>query len=137
MPIRAGFSEFRKKMLEQTLEKLTEIFPQLGLVQVILVGDMASGDYAPDTSIELIVVQETDLKFGRRADFFSYHLDTPVEVQRRVKFSPRYRRRQESDGGGRSARSTHTFPSIVPADYSDSRSRWDGSLEPPGRHAAH
>ena len=80
MPIRAGFAEFRRKLLEQTLESLIEIFPQLGLKQVILVGDMASGVYAEDTRIELIVVQDTELKFGRRADFFSYHLDTSVEV---------------------------------------------------------
>ena len=96
MPIRAGFSEFRRQMLEQTLEKLIEIFPQLGLVQVILVGDMASGDYAPDTSIQLIVVQETDLKFGRRADFFSYHLDTPVEVDTLVYTPEEFEKLRES-----------------------------------------
>ena len=84
MPVRAGFSRYRKEMLEQELETITELLPQLGVEKVILTGDMATEDYAPDSRIELIVVQNTDLSFGRRADFFSYHLNTRVEVDAQV-----------------------------------------------------
>ena len=84
MPVRAGFSRYRKEMLERELETILELLPQLGLEKVILTGDMATEDYQPDSRIELIVVQKTDLPFGRRADFFSYHLDTAVAVDTQV-----------------------------------------------------
>ena len=84
MPVRVGFSRYRKEMLEQELETVLQLLPQLGLEKVILTGDMATEDYAPDSRIELIVVQNTDLPFGRRADFFSYHLNTRVGVDTQV-----------------------------------------------------
>ncbi len=84
MPVRAGFSRYRKEMLERELETILELLPQLGLEKVILTGDMATEDYQPDSRIELIVVQKTDLSFGRRADFFSYHLSTAVAVDTQV-----------------------------------------------------
>ncbi len=84
MPVRAGFSRYRKEMLERELGTILELLPQLGLEKVILTGDMATDDYQPDSRIELIVVQKTDLPFGRRADFFSYHLDTAVAVDTQV-----------------------------------------------------
>ena len=84
MPIRAGFAEFRKQMLERELKGILEMLPILGVEKVILSGDMATGDYSPDSSIELIVVQKTELRFGRRADFFSYHLDSGVAVDTQV-----------------------------------------------------
>jgi len=84
MPVRAGFSRYRREMLERELGTILELLPQLGLEKVILTGDMATDDYQPDSRIELIVVQKTDLPFGRRADFFSYHLDTAVAVDTQV-----------------------------------------------------
>ena len=84
MPIRVGFSEFRKQMLERELEKILELLPILGVEQVILTGDLVTGDYNPDSRIDLIVVQNTDLTFGRRADFFSYHLNSEVAVDTQV-----------------------------------------------------
>ena len=45
---------------------------------------MVSGDYAPDSRIDLIVVQKTDVPFGRRADFFSWHFDSSVAVDTQV-----------------------------------------------------
>ncbi len=84
MPVRAGFARYRKEMLEQELETIMELMPQLGVEKVILTGDMATEDYAPDSRIELIVVQKTDLSFGRRADFFSYHLNTRVAIDTQV-----------------------------------------------------
>ncbi len=84
MPVRAGFSRYRKEMLERELGTILELLPQLGIEKVILTGDMATEDYQPDSRIELIVVQKTDLSFGRRADFFSYHLNTAVAVDTQV-----------------------------------------------------
>ena len=80
MPMRVGFSEFRRQMLERDLAAIEEIIPILGVEKVILVGDMAAGDYKPDTKIELVIVHKTEYSFGRRADFFSYHLPSSVEV---------------------------------------------------------
>ena len=84
MPVRLGFSRYRKELLENELAEITELIPQLGVETVILAGDMASEDYADDTRIELIIVQKTDLTFGRRADFFSYHLNTRVPIDAQV-----------------------------------------------------
>ena len=84
MPVRVGFSRYRKEMLERELETIMGILPILGVEKVILTGDMATEDYAPDSRIELIVVQNTELPFGRRADFFSYHLNTAVAVDTQV-----------------------------------------------------
>ena len=80
MPMRVGFAEFRRQMLERDLAAIEEIIPILGVEKVILVGDMAAGDYKPDTKIELVIVHKTEYSFGRRADFFSYHLPSSVEV---------------------------------------------------------
>ena len=84
MPVRAGFARYRKEMLEVELETIMQLMPQLGVEKVILTGDMATEDYAPDSRIELIVVQKTDLAFGRRADFFAYHLNTRVAIDTQV-----------------------------------------------------
>ena len=84
MPIRVGFTRFRQQMLERELDAIIQLLPTLGLEKVILVGDMVSGDYRPDSGIELIVVQKTDRPFGRRADFFSYHLGSGVAVDTQV-----------------------------------------------------
>ena len=84
MPVRVGFSRYRKEMLERELKGIIETLPMLGLEKVILTGDMVSEDYAPDSRIDLIVVQKTDLVFGRRADFFSYHLNTTMAVDAQV-----------------------------------------------------
>ena len=84
MPMRIGFSEFRRQMLERELENIIGVLPQLGIEKAILVGDMVTGDYRPDSRIELIIVQRTQSPFGRRADFFSYHLDSAVAVDTQV-----------------------------------------------------
>ena len=78
--MRVGFAQFRKQMLERELENIQEILPNLGLEKVILTGATAAGDYGPESRIELVVVHDTDRPFGRRADFFSYHLGSSVEI---------------------------------------------------------
>jgi predicted nucleotidyltransferase len=80
MPVRIGFTKFRQQMLEQELENIQGLLPTLGVEKVILTGDMITGNYSPDSRIDLIIVHDTDRPFGRRADFFSYHLGSGVEV---------------------------------------------------------
>ena len=84
MPVRVGFARYRKELLERELDSIVKILPILGVEKVILTGDMATDDYTPESGIELIVVHNTELPFGRRADFFSYHLDTSVAVDTQV-----------------------------------------------------
>ena len=84
MPVRIGFTLFRKQMLEKELELIQALLPTLGVERVILTGDMVSGYYSPDSKIDLIIVHDTDRPVGRRADFFSYHLGSAVEVETMV-----------------------------------------------------
>lgn len=84
MPMRVGFIQYRRQMLEQQLEELMGVFPTLGIEKAILYGDAVSGDFAPDSTLDFIFVQETDRPFGRRADFFSYHLDSQVGLTSQV-----------------------------------------------------
>ena len=84
MPVRIGFTKFRREMLEKELENITSLLPQLGVEKVYLTGDMVTGDISPDSRIDLIAVHDTDATFGRRADFFSYHLSSMVAVECQV-----------------------------------------------------
>ena len=81
MPVRIGFTKFREQMLEQELETIQALLPTLGVDKVILSGDMVSGDYSPESKIRLVIVHDSDRQFGRRADFFSYHLSSMVDVE--------------------------------------------------------
>ena len=96
MPVRVGFSMFRKDMLEKELEGIEKLLPQLGVEKVILVGDMVTGRFTQDSAIQLVVVHETDRPFGRRADFFSYHLDSSVAVDTWVYTPEEFQALQES-----------------------------------------
>ena len=84
MPMRIGFIEFRKQMLERELDTITAMLPQLGIEKAILIGDMVTGEYRPDSSIDLVIVHDVDRPFGRRADFFSFHLGSAVAVDTQV-----------------------------------------------------
>ena len=84
MPIRVGFSQYRQNLLENELANIEKLLPTMGVEKVILVGDMVAGEFRPDSAIELIFVHDTDRPFGRRADFFSYHLDSQVALDTQV-----------------------------------------------------
>lgn len=84
MPMRVGFIQFRRQMLERQLEEMLEVMPTLGIQKAILVGDAVSGDYSPSSSIDLVFVHDTDRPFGRRADFFSYHIGSQVGMTAQV-----------------------------------------------------
>ncbi len=84
MPVRIGFTQFRRQMLEKEMENIMSLLPQLGVEKVYVTGDMVTGDISPDSRIDLIVVHDNDGTFGRRADFFSYHLSSMVAVDCQV-----------------------------------------------------
>ena len=78
MPARIGFAPRRKQMLEAELGRILEMFPQLGVEQAYLVGDMALGKVQPDSLLEVVIVQDIPGYFHRRSDFFSSHLSPMV-----------------------------------------------------------
>ena len=96
MPMRVGFSQYRKDLLERELANIERLLPTLGVEKVILVGDLVDGECGPDSAIELIFVHDTDRPFGRRADFFSYHLDSQVAVDTQVYTPEEFERLQDT-----------------------------------------
>ena len=103
MPVRIGFTQFRRQMLEKELENIMSLLPQLGVEKVFLTGDMITGDISPDSRIDLVVVHDTDAAFGRRADFFSYHLASMVAVDCQVYTPEEYEELQDTLPALRSA----------------------------------
>lgn len=66
-------------MLEAELERFIQEMPQLGMTRLILIGDLVSGEPTkPDTTLELVVVQETSEAYHRRSDFWVTHLRPAV-----------------------------------------------------------
>ena len=96
MPVRIGFTQFRKQMLEKELESITSLLPQLGVEKVFLTGDMVTGDISPDSRIELIAVQNIDGAYGRRADFYFYHFGSMVAVDCQVYTPAEFEELQET-----------------------------------------
>ena len=74
MPIRIGFSHFRRQSLEKELERITEMLPQLGVDKAFLIGDMAADIVGPETPLDLVMVLSIQGTFVRRGDFFTSHL---------------------------------------------------------------
>ena len=78
-PMMFGFGSQRRRMLEGELQRFAEEMPQLGMTRLILIGDLVSGEPTKhDTTLKLIVVQETDEPFHRRSDFWVTHLRPSV-----------------------------------------------------------
>lgn len=82
MPVRIGFTEFRRQMLEKELARVIGLMPQLGIQKVILTGSHARGETSPGSNLNLVIVQESarGYQYGRREDFFSYHLNPEVAM---------------------------------------------------------
>ena len=81
MPMMFGFGIQRKQMLEAELQRLIDEMPRLGMTQMYLVGDFAKGKVGPDTTLNLVVVQETVVEKHRRADFWTTHLRPRVGTE--------------------------------------------------------
>ena len=74
MPARIGFARHRRQALEKELERITQMIPQLGVQQAILIGDLATDDVKPESSLDLVMVLDIPGNFTRRMDFFTSHL---------------------------------------------------------------
>ncbi len=74
MPMMYGFSEQRRQMLDAEARRFAEEAYGYGALRACVVGDFAAGDVGPDTELELMIVQETDEPFRRRADFWVAHI---------------------------------------------------------------
>jgi hypothetical protein len=69
-----GFSGQRQQLLEAELRRFAEQAARFGALRAYLIGDFARGQSEPDTELELVIVQDTDEPFHRRADFWVNHL---------------------------------------------------------------
>jgi hypothetical protein len=96
MPVRIGFTQFRKQMLEQELANMVEVMPTLGIEKAIVIGDVVSEDYSPSSTIDFIFVHKTDRPFGRRADFFAYHIGAQVGITAQVYTPEEFEELQET-----------------------------------------
>ena len=74
-----GFARQRQQMLEAELRRYIDEMPPLGMTRLILIGQLArGGTIAPETGLNLVVVQETDEPPHRRPDFWVTHLRPSV-----------------------------------------------------------
>ena len=78
MPVRIGFTRFRQQALQAELDRISPQFPQLGVQQAILIGDLATEEVGPESSLDLVMVMEIPGNFTRRTDFFLSHLHPEV-----------------------------------------------------------
>ena len=74
MPMMFGFSGQRRQLLEAEARRFAAEAYGYGALRAFLVGDFAAGRVGTETELELVVVQETDEPFHRRADFWVAHI---------------------------------------------------------------
>ena len=97
MPIMFGFSTQRRQMLDAELERLIAEMPQLGMMRMWVIGDLAMGRVGVDSVLDLVVIQETDEPWQRRADFWYVHLRPRVGVRFSVFTSEEFDELADSD----------------------------------------
>lgn len=78
MAVRVGFSMFRRQTMEKELERILAVLPQLGVEKAVLFGDLAEDKVGPESTLELIIVQDIPGEFTRRMDYFISHLHPEV-----------------------------------------------------------
>ncbi|MEE2875194.1 MAG: hypothetical protein VYD09_01525 [Chloroflexota bacterium] len=97
MPVMVGFSQRRKTLLLEELDRVRGEFPSLGLVRVWLAGDFSRGFVNYDTPLEFLIIQETTDPYPRRADFFTDHLRPQVETHFHVYNPDEFSRGEHED----------------------------------------
>ena len=80
MPMMIGFAQHRLALLQQELEKILEMLPQLGIKRCTLLNPLYPGIVERDTSLKLVMIMDDDRPFVRRPDFFYSHLSPRVAV---------------------------------------------------------
>ncbi len=97
MPIMFGFATQRRKMLDAELERLVAEMPQLGLLRMWVIGDLALGRVTTESMLDLVLIQETEEMWQRRADFWNVHLRPRVGTRFSVFTSEEFDEVSESD----------------------------------------
>ena len=97
MPIMFGFATQRRQMLDAELERLVAEMPQLGMVRMWVIGDLAAGRVSAESLLDLVLVQDTDEPWQRRADFWNVHLRPRVGTRFNVFTSDEFDRLNDSD----------------------------------------
>ncbi len=78
MPYKIGPDKERRVRLERELERMTALFPSLGVKKAILFGSLARGDVAEASDIDLILIKETTKRFSDRLEEALLALDPRV-----------------------------------------------------------
>ena len=81
MPVRIGFADHRRRLLQQELARILESLPLLGIEKAVLIGPMATDQIGSSSDIELVIVHDTGAPFAARPDFFFSHLEPRVGLQ--------------------------------------------------------
>ena len=81
MPMMFGFSEQRRRLLDEEVERLAAELPPLGVERLYVTGDLARGRVGPASELDLVLVQRTEEPFHRRPDFFVTHLRPRVAIR--------------------------------------------------------
>ncbi len=81
MPIVFGFSNHRKNCLENELSKFSNDSRQLGAKSLAVFGDFTLSKISPDTSLDLLIIQETEEEFINRDEFWITHLRPSVHTR--------------------------------------------------------
>ncbi|MBK90698.1 MAG: hypothetical protein CL772_05920 [Chloroflexi bacterium] len=81
MPIVFGFSNHRKNCLENELSKFSNDSKQLGAKSLAVFGDFTLSKISPDTSLDLLIIQETEEEFINRDEFWITHLRPSVHTR--------------------------------------------------------
>ena len=81
MPIVFGFSNHRKNCLENELSKFSNDSRQLGAKSLAVFGDFSLSKISPDTSLDLLIIQETEEEFINRDEFWITHLRPSVHTR--------------------------------------------------------
>ncbi len=97
MPMIFGFGERRRQLLEAELERIRAELPILGIERAFLMGEFAEGRVRPTSGLEFLVVQETELPFRSRPDFFTSHILPRVGMRWHVYTPAEFESLQEED----------------------------------------
>jgi hypothetical protein len=92
-----GFATQRRQMLDAELERLVAEMPQLGMVRMWITGDLATGRVSAESLLDLVLIQETDEPWHRRADFWNTHLRPRVGIRFNVFTPEEFGRLEDSD----------------------------------------
>ncbi len=97
MPMMFGFAGQRRQILEAEAQRFSSEAYGFGALRAYLVGELAAGVVGPTTELEIVIIQETDEPFRRRADFWVAHIRPRVGMRFLVYTPEEFERFEEED----------------------------------------